>query len=126
MGAWSHEFNANDDAADWLADFEDTPSWANVAEALDLDDDYIEVDVASCAIAAAELVAAGLGKAHGKLSPEIGEWVAANSDGAADLKDKAQAAVAAVLNGSELQELWDEAEDADWRDEIGNLQTRLN
>jgi hypothetical protein len=126
MGAWGHEFNANDDAADWLAEFEEAPSWTTVANALKLKSDYIEADAASNAIAAAELVAAGLGNPHSDLTPEIGEWIAANSQGSGPLKELALAAVLTVLNGSELQELWDEAEDASWRDEVSNLQTRLS
>ena len=126
MGAWGHAFNANDDAADWLAAFEDAPSWTMVAGALKLNDGHIEAVTGSEAVAAAELVAAGLGKPHAELAPELADWAAENSQGSELLREPARKALATLLNGSELQELWDETGDTTWRDEIADLQARLN
>jgi hypothetical protein len=126
MGAWGSEFSANDDAADWLDDFEAAPSWIAVEEALNVSEAYIEADVASRAIAAAEIVAAGLGNAHPDLDEALVEWVRANATGAAALKDRALATVGTILSDSELRDLWNEAEDPSWQVEVSNLQTRLN
>ena len=125
MGAWGHQFDENDDAADWLADFADSPSWANCQEALQLTDDYIEADTASRAIAAAEVIAAGLGKPHPNLDAAIAQWAAQNSDGAKTLRQTASAAVVKAEDESELQELWEEGDSTDWHNTLDDLKSRL-
>jgi hypothetical protein len=125
MGAWGHQFDENDDAADWLADFADAPSWTKCQLALQFADEYIEADAASCAIAAAEVVAAGLGKPNPGLDNAIAQWAAQNSDGAKTLRQTASAAVVKTEDESELQELWEEGDGADWHDTLDDLKSRL-
>jgi hypothetical protein len=125
MGAWGHQFDENDDAADWLADFTDSPTWAKCKEALQLPADYIEADTASRAIAAAEVVAAGLGKPHPSLDTAIVQWADQNGEGAKTLRQAASAAVVKAEDESELQELWEEGDGADWHDTLDDLKSRL-
>jgi hypothetical protein len=127
VGAWGHLFDENDDAADWLGDFEDSPDWAIVDQALAITDaDYIEAPGASNALAAAEVVAAGLGKASPRLEDAVSEWASARSSDAAARRQQAIAALTAVRDNSELQELWQEAEEyADWRASVNETLSRL-
>jgi hypothetical protein len=127
MGAWGHLFDENDDAADWLADFEDSPNWATVDEALAVTQaNYIEAPNASNALAAAEVVAAGLGKASSRLEAGITEWASAHSTDAASRRVQAVAALTAIRDNSELQELWQEAEEyADWQTSVNETLSRL-
>jgi len=127
MGAWGHEFDENDDAADWLADFAETLEWDGVDEALAVTDaDYLETSGAANALAAAEVVAAGLGKASPRLEPEIAEWA---SDQASEARARRQDAVLAlgrVREDSELQELWEDAdEDSRWLAAVNETMARL-
>jgi hypothetical protein len=127
VGAWGHLFDENDDAADWLGDFEDSPDWATVDQALAITDaDYIEAPDASNALAAAEVVAAGLGKASPRLEDAVSEWATARSSDAATRRQQAIAALTAVRDNSELQELWQEAEEyADWQASVNETLSRL-
>jgi hypothetical protein len=127
MGAWGHLFDENDDAADWLADFEDSLNWATVDEALAITEaDYIEAPDASNALAAAEVVAAGLGKGSPRLERAISEWALAHSSEAAARREQAVSALTVVRDNSELQELWQEADEyADWQTSVNETLSRL-
>jgi hypothetical protein len=127
MGAWGHLFDENDDAADWLADFEDSPDWATVDEAFAAArGDYIEAPDASNALAAAEVVAAGLGKASPRLEAAITKWASAHSSDAVSRLHQAIAALTIIRDNSELQELWQEAEEyADWQASVNETLSRL-
>ena len=127
MGAWGYHFDENDSAADWLDEFSDAPDWAAVADALSASgSDYVELDEGSAAIAAAELVAAANGQASPRLDGKLSEWAKANAAEGTSLKASAIAAVAAVRDGGELSELWQEADAAEWLSSLDDLTTRLN
>ena len=130
MGAWGHQFDENDSAADWLADFSDSPSWQvvrkSLEQALAQANDYLEADEASEALAAAEVVSSGLGKTSQRLSDTIAKWAAAHSSEAIDLQALAGEAVLVVRDGSELSELWSEGESDEWIASVTELYTRLS
>lgn len=72
MGAWGHGSFDNDAASDWLGDLAEGDV-SLVGETLDAvgaaeKDEYIDADDACNALAAAELVAAALGKGEDRLS----------------------------------------------------------
>ncbi len=127
MGAWGLLFDENDDAADWLGEFEDSPSWSLVDEALAATgEDYVEAPESSNAIAAAEIVAAALGKASPRLASSITAWAKSNSDGAAERQQAAIATLKIVRDNSELSELWQESEEfADWQASVDETLSRL-
>lgn len=131
MGTWSYYNFDNDDAADFAEDFRETPNEAALYEALATaaeEEGYLEADVASEALAAAEIVAAILGRPAQTfplgLLPAIKHLdSAADSE---DLRELAGQAVAAVLKKSALQQLWSESEDyASWQQQQHELLARL-
>lgn len=130
MGTWGYRNFDNDTAADFAADFRDQHNEAMLLAALATaaeEEEYIEAEVASEALAAAEIVAAILGKPSkdfpADLIPVIVKLDAGESE---DLRELAQEAVEAVRKQSELQELWAETSDAAaWQQEQQGLLDRL-
>ena len=127
MGAWGLRFDQNDDAADWLAEFADEPSWEAVDSALSAcSAEYVEAPECSMALAAAEVVAAGLGSPSSDLDEAVLEWATGNSSGAAGRGQAAQVALARIRDDSELNELWQEADEyADWQASVNETLARL-
>jgi hypothetical protein len=139
MGAWGAGSFENDDALDFLGDFEDRPSIARIEEALLAatgdDEKYLEAYECCVAIAAAELVAAAKGNPLEGYQFEAETTAFLNGKvNAADLTRVAAKAIAAldrIARDSELKELWDDPdveEDAraQWNRSIGDLQVRLS
>ncbi len=127
MGAWGHLFDENDDAADWLADFAGEPAWDIVGDALAVADaDYLDGTDAANALAAAEVVAAGLGKPSPRLDLAIADWASDEPGRARALRQSAILAVGRVREDSELQELWGESdEDSLWLASVNETMARL-
>ncbi|GAA4386219.1 DUF4259 domain-containing protein [Hymenobacter koreensis] len=130
MGAWGYFNFDNDAAADFAGDFRDNHTEAMLYEALATaseEEGYLEVDEASEALAAAEIVAAILGKPAkdfpADLIPVILKLDASESE---DLRDLAIEAVEAVVKKSELQEMRSETDDyANWQQLQQDLLARL-
>ena len=128
MGAWSHEPFGNDDAGDWALELEEATDLSYIEAALDavLDaDGYVEAPEASCAIAAVEVIAKLLGKgtqsdAH---TEKVDEWVQrVRSKPPRPLLEKAQRALDRIRGeDSELNELWQEADAAEWEASLESL-----
>lgn len=132
MGAWGPGSFENDAALDWFDDLEDggvAMLRETLERAADADaDEYIEIDDASAALAAAELVAAALGRGDDRLDEDALVWTAANRDHVteADLA-LARRAVARVIARSEVQELWDaNGTNNEWRPVADELLRRLS
>ena len=133
MGAWGADSFENDDAADWIADFCDTPDQAVIVNTLSavvhLDArEYLEASDCSVGIAAAEVVAALKGAPNSNLLESTRTCLSS-------LKFKADPNLIAlalktterIKTNSELKELWDESENPEeWHQAIGNLEERLN
>src|SRR5687768_10659769 len=112
MGAWGLLFDENDDAADWLADFGDAPDWSIVDQTLDCaGEDYLEAPDCSNALAAAEVIAAGIGKASPRLDPAIADWASQTPNEAELRRQKAADVLSRVRDDSELSELWHETDE---------------
>ena len=129
MGAWGFGTFENDDALDWTADLIDIgeelipEAFVRVQEAVD---DYLEADLCSFALAAAEVVAALNGKPSADLPEEVADWVRGRPAPAADLLAAARKAVGAIHKSSELRDLWEEAEQLDdWEPRVEDLSRRL-
>jgi hypothetical protein len=129
MGAWGLFFDENDDAADWLGEFADGPSWELVDRALNpplLNGGYLEAPDCSQALAAAEVVAAANGKPSARLATEITKWAMDNAAGTDDRRENAQTVLTRIRDQSELQELWEEADEyAEWKASIDETLSRL-
>jgi hypothetical protein len=130
MGAWAHGSFDNDDAMDWVGELEGVEGAAPISEAFETvlaADDYVEAPEASMGLAAAEVVAALLGKPAAALPAEVTAWVAGEKPPKAALVKKAQRVVERVLTDSELKDLWAESEDsAKWQQEVEGLLRRLS
>jgi hypothetical protein len=108
MGAWGSGSFDNDSALDWLGDLADGD--ADLRQTLEAAagadaDAYLEVDEASAAVAAAEIVAAGHGKGEDRLHEDAHAWLAAHPGLPDDLVSLAHRAVERVIAASELQEV---------------------
>lgn len=127
MGAWGLQFNENDDAADWIADFGDTPDWQAIDAAFEhCSGDYVEAPECSNALAAAEVVAAGLGKASPRLDGGLASWAMSMPEEAQSRRDMAVQALSRVRDDSELKELWEETDEfADWTASVNETLARL-
>lgn len=122
----------NEEAVDWISGF--GADGANAIEEAfetinDLEPgDYIEADVASHALAAAELVAAARDGDVSRLPADAVPSLKENAAkiNAAKLLPAARKAVNRVLKGSELTEQWeDEPDGEDWEDNVRELLERL-
>jgi hypothetical protein len=128
MGAWGHGSFDNDPASDWLGELEDDD--AALVETLDAVANaagYVEVDDASAALAAAEIVVAAQGRGQDRLSDDAARWLASHREVALGVDlEVTRRAVERVWEDSELRELWDdEGEATGWHAEVGELRRRL-
>jgi hypothetical protein len=131
MGAWGHQTFENDDACDWLCELEDAEDSSVLADTFDTipkeADEYVEAPEASMALAAAEVVAALLGRPAAKLPEEVTAWLARQHGVKPAPVKKAVRATRRVLANSELRELWEESEDfPKWQAAVEDLLKRLS
>lgn len=133
MGAWSHEPFGNDDASDWALELEEATDLSYIEAALDavLDaDDYVEAPEASCAIAAVEVIAKLLGKGtqSDADTEKVDEWVKrVRAKPPRPLLEKAQRALDRIRGeDSELNELWQEADAAEWEASLESLHAAVS
>jgi hypothetical protein len=128
MGAWGTGSFDNDGARDWVGELEDggiTAIESALDDAIRSSDLFAPTDVE--AIAAAEVVAAAIGRPLPGLSEDIAALVAHVAPSVTpEHTARARTAVERVLNASELAELWEETDDADtWRGLVEDLIERL-
>jgi hypothetical protein len=132
MGVWGSGSFENDDAADWVCEFENS-GVAAAASALEqvssiAEDEYLEAPEASMAIAAAEIVAAARDGDLSKLSETAREAFARYRESliASQLSESARRVVERILRRSELKELWEESEEGEiWSRGMDTLSLRL-
>jgi hypothetical protein len=122
----------NDDATDWLEEFNADPvsaitsALSDVAE-LDVGD-YVDATAAAYALAAAEFVAAARTEDMGRLPKSAIKTFKDHIDDIndADLASTARKAVSRVLKHSELKDSWTDGDDGqDWLDDVGELHEGL-
>jgi hypothetical protein len=129
-GAWSDGSFDNDDAMDWVNDCVHATSPEVVKAAFDrvLNAEVVEAPDASAAIAAAEVVAASLGKPNPAIPANLKSCLA----GQQTAQVAAQAALAERAltkiedtNHSELRQLWSEDKANNWLAKAQALQSRI-
>ena len=131
MGAWSGEPFGNDTAADWAWELDDQRDWQIVQTALDEvvnASEYIDGDIASNAIAAAEAVAHGLGRAtqDDAYTESVTAFVARAPRPSDEMVQLALVALAAASGPhSELTELWAESGEPDWANANARIKQAL-
>jgi hypothetical protein len=130
MGAWGHKTFENDDAGDWVFALEEVADLSLVRRTLDAaanPEGYLEAPTCSEALAAAEVVAALVGRAGPELPEEVLAWLSAHAiTPPPELVVLARAAIDRILADSELKELWEESEEGGaWVSEVQALRGRL-
>jgi hypothetical protein len=112
MAIWGHRNFDNDTAADFAGDFRNQPNEAMLLGALAMvaeaeEGESIDANEAMEALAAAEIVAAILGKPTRDFPADVIPVIVKMNPGESeDLRELAQQAVQAVMRQSALQELW--------------------
>ena len=129
MGTWGTANFENDDAADFVYEVEgegvDAIRRAIAAARAERTDGYVEAPTAACLIAAGEFIAIGLGKLPPTQPEEVGA-IAKRLSPQPELAAQALPLLVSILEESELQELWDEGDEAaEWRQHVMNLIERL-
>lgn len=135
MGTWSTGSFDNDDASDFLVRLQSrgTDAVRNALEEVAGRDaqDYVQVDSAAAAIAAAEIVAAARDGQVSQLPETAQEWLDEHRESVAapSMQALARRAVERVLMQSELKELWREggpdAQSAVWENGVRELIKRF-
>ena len=130
MGAWAADSFSNDDALDWLFAFTEAPTVEMLRDTLDAiiaEDEYLEAPDCSEAIVAAEIIASLNRRPSPKIPDDLRDWLATEHGlEAKGLGALARKALARIIAGSELQELWDESDSkAAWHAEMNDLLARL-
>ena len=118
-GAWGEGSFENDDALDWATECSDSKDTAPVARALNavLKSEYIEAPEASAAIAAAEVVAAAIGKPSANIPSELRGWIHRQPpQKLVQLAPLAKKALVRIQDPavSELTQLWSEGKPNKW------------
>jgi hypothetical protein len=129
-GIWGYGSFENDDAVDWLDECITSDSTQPVAEALDtaLTLDIIDVRRGAIAVAAAEVVAAALGKPSPSLPQDALAWVKRQpAEPLADLAPKARMALSRVSDAkvSKLRQVWSGGRANRWSTVVADLDARL-
>jgi len=136
MGTWSTEIFGNDESLHWLSSLENKNNYSlirkSLVEILTIGESYIEIDLASGALAAAEVIAQAMGHPGSSeaIVNRIGEWLEfdCHEELPSDLLHKAQLATERVLRPpSEMLEGWQSPADLnEWCQHVRELQARLN
>lgn len=126
MGTWNAGSFGNDSALDFAGRVLGTPDLARAFERVADAGGRIDSDQASEAIAAADILAALLGRASDDLPEEIARTLPSFDAASSALIARAIETVHRVRDHSELAELWAEAEGADWIDATNDLLARLD
>lgn len=129
-GAWGSGSFENDDALDWVGDCADGRPGVSVSAAFAavLTGDYIQAPDGSAAVAAAEVVAAAVGKPPSDPPTELAACLKRlPTEDMRNLIVIARQALSRIVDPkiSELSQLWQEAKSETWRREIANLEARL-
>ena len=134
MGAWSHESFGNDTAADWAYGLAECKDMAYIESAIDAvlsEEDYLDSDIASEAVAAIEVVAKMLGKGTqaDAYTENADIWVAAMTvPPSPELRAKAVRTLDRITaDESELAELWSDTDDSDsWSATLATLRNAMS
>ncbi|WP_045730488.1 DUF4259 domain-containing protein [Pseudarthrobacter chlorophenolicus] len=127
MGAWGYLPFENDDAMDWLAELDAGGTEAVRTALAKTGEGYVEAPEGSVAVAAAEVISASQGNPPGILPENVADWVTAHGRGitAEDVELAREAVQRVAGDESELAELWDDADEIEWRESLDDLAERL-
>lgn len=123
MGAWSEGGFGNDTALDYA---DEVVALGDLERALGPSEGLYDADAACEAVAAAEIIAACLGRPGPDLPDNIKEKLGEFGKPSDALIQLSSSAVSEVSAASELAELWEEAEDGNWKEAVNDLLARLD
>lgn len=131
MGAWGSGSFENDTAMDWAAGVESVEDVRRPFDRLKaLGSGYVDADLASEVIAAADTIAMLMGRKSSDFPEDLQERLSGAGEPGSQLYHQARGAVMQVMRNSELAELWEEgAEEAganEWLASLTDLIDRLN
>lgn len=134
MGAWGVLAFDNDDANDWAYDLDGVTDLSLVESAFEqveaAGSSYLEQGLACNALAACEVLARLRGRPGytNAYTDKVDQWVAAHPiDPPPALIARGEAAIVRILGpGSELRDLWEEAEGEEWRAAVDDLRSRMS
>lgn len=129
-GAWGTGSFENDTALDWVYEIEESKGSAVLLKTLRTVflSEYIEVDVCSSAIAAAEVVASIKNKKYDSLPKSLASWSRTNES--MYEPEMSKFAIKALemcrnKNKSELAQLWEESGSPEWQSSVKGLELKL-
>lgn len=133
MGTWGELAFDNDTANDWAYGLDDADDLSLVEAALDEVEEvgleYLDQDVACCALAACEVLARLRGNPghRNAYTKKVDDWVARHPIAPPEpLLGRAIAAIDRILGAdSELPALWEEPAGGPWHDAVLDLRRRL-
>ena len=127
MGAWGYLPFENDDVLDWLDELEGGGADVIRGALAKASGGYVEAPEGSVAIAAADIIAACQGNLSGDLPENVADLVTAHgAELTAEDVELALEAVGRVAGEeSEPAELWDDADEPEWRESLEDLSERL-
>ena len=127
MGTWGAGGFENDEAADFVAGIASVDDIAAVFETLPEDSGAdVGADQAARVIAAAECVAAMMGRPAGDMPGDLAPKLAGFGDPDPQLVQSARDVLSRIVSRSELADLWAEDDPAAFNLAIGSLIDRLN
>lgn len=126
MGTWSAGSFGNDSALDFVSRVTGTSGLFRAIEVLGPRSNWIDNDLATEAIAAADIVAALLGRASEDLPEGLSNTLKSFESPSSALVAAASTAVVHVRENSELADLWAESEGEEWIGAINDLLARLD
>ena len=126
MGAWDVGNFSNDDALDFVAEIKSVDDLTAAFRALASAPTPADAHIVCEALAAADLVAAMLGRPASDMPEEASALAKTFGAPSADLLGSASTTASIAQTGNELAELWEEAEDEDWVGVLTDLKRRLD
>jgi hypothetical protein len=133
MGAWGVLAFDNDTACDWAYGLDGVDDLSSVESAFgevdSVPDDYLDQDIGCNALAACEVLARLLGNVGytNAYTEKVDQWVSEHKmTPSPQLLARASNVIDRVLGEhSELRELWEEADDGEWRASVEDFRRRL-
>ena len=133
MGAWATGSFDNDTACDWASGLEGVADLSLVrdtlAQVIEVGEDYLDADMGSEALAACEVVARLKGNwgPRNSYTETVDKWVKMQPQVvSANFVQTAVAVIDRVLTApSELLELWEEGDGAEWQNAVKDLRNRV-
>ncbi len=131
MGAWGSGSFENDAALDWAAGVQSVDDVRGPFDRMKaVGSDYLDADLASEVVAAAETIAMRMGRKSADFPDDLAERLADAGEPDSELYHQARSALFQVMRNSELAELWqegvEEGGENEWLAAMTKLIDRLN